>query len=128
MARPKRLFIPRLKTFSCALRGIVVLLRTQPNARFHALASVFVVIFGLLCHLPTQSWLWLAVAIALVWIAEGLNTAVELLADTVHPQQHPGIRDAKDVAAGAVLIAALVASVIGAVIFSPYCLSWLSSR
>ena len=61
--------------------------------------------------------MWIVVAITLVWSAEAFNTALEQLADALHPQQHPGIGRAKDVAAAAVLIAALGAAVIGLLVF-----------
>jgi len=62
------------------------------------------------------------VAIALVWVAEAINTALELLADAVNPQPHPLVGQAKDVAAGAVLIAAVAAAGVGLIVLGPHCL------
>ena len=113
-------FIRRMKSVGHALRGMADLVRTQPNAHVHLLATVAVCAAGGYVGLSRDEWLWVSVAIALVWSAEAFNTALEDLADTVHPEQHPGIGRAKDVAAGAVLIAALGAAIIGVLVFAPH--------
>jgi diacylglycerol kinase len=115
-----RFFTGRIRSFAHALRGIAYLVRTQPNAQVHLLATVAVCMAGAYVGLSRDEWLWICVAIVLVWGAEAFNTALEVLADTLHPAQHPGIGRAKDVAAGAVLIAALGAAVIGLLIFVPH--------
>lgn len=103
-----------------ALAGLRTLLLTQHNARIHAVAAVLVVVAGLYLGLSRTEWLWLVVAITLVWTAETFNTALEFLADAVTQELHPLIRQAKDLAAAAVLIAAIGALLIGALIFGPY--------
>lgn len=110
----------RLKSFAYALQGLAHLLRTQPNARLHLLAAVLVCAAGAYFGLSRVEWLGVVVAITLVWSAEAFNTALEQLADALHPKQHPGIGRAKDLAAGAVLIAALGAAVIGMLVFVPH--------
>jgi len=110
----------RLNSFACALRGMARLVRTQPNARLHLVATLLVCAAGIYFGLERTEWLWVTVAIVLVWSAEAFNTALEELADALHPQQHPGIGRAKDVAAAAVLIAALGAAVIGMLVFLPH--------
>ena len=110
----------RLKSFAYALQGVAQLVRTQPNARVHLLATVLVCAAGFYFSLGRMEWLWLIVAIVLVWSAEAFNTALEELADAVHPEQHPGIGRAKDAAAAAVLITALGAAVIGVLVFLPH--------
>ena len=115
-----RVFTGRIKSFAHALRGMGYLVRTQPNARVHLLATVAVCMAGAYVGLGRDEWLWVSVAIVLVWGAEAFNTALEVLADALHPERHPGIGRAKDVAAGAVLIAALGAAVIGVLIFAPH--------
>ena len=109
-----------LKSFAYALQGVAHLVRTQPNARLHLLAAVLVCTAGGYVGLSWAEWLWVVVAITLVWSAEAFNTALEQLADALHPQQHPGIGRAKDMAAAAVLIAAAGAAVIGMLVFVPY--------
>jgi diacylglycerol kinase (ATP) len=110
--------IPR--SFVYALQGLVFMLRSQPNAWVHLLATLGVCGAGFHFGLSRDEWLWICVAIVLVWSAEALNTALEQLADAVHPQRHPGIGRAKDLAAGAVLVAAIGAAVIGGVVFWPH--------
>lgn len=113
-------FIHRLKSFVYALQGLAHLVRTQANARLHLLAAVLVCAAGAYFGLSRAEWLWITVAVTLVWCAEAFNTALEQLADVLHPQQHPGIGRAKDVAAAAVLIAAVGAAVIGLLVFVPH--------
>jgi diacylglycerol kinase (ATP) len=118
----KMILIRRLQSFACALQGLAFLLRTQPNARLHLLAAVLVCAAGGYFGLSRGEWLWITAAIVLVWSAEAFNTALEYLADALHPKQHPGIGRAKDVAAAAVLIAAFGAAVIGMLVFVPHLL------
>lgn len=116
----KTTLIRRLQSFAYALQGLVQLLRTQPNARAHLLAALLVCGAGVYFGLGRAEWLWITVAITLVWISEAFNTALEQLADVLHPEQHPGIGRAKDMAAAAVLIAAVGAAVIGMLVFVPH--------
>jgi len=116
----KTTLIRRLQSFAYALQGLAQLLRTQPNARVHLLATLLVCGAGVYFGLSRAEWLWITVAITLVWISEAFNTALEQLADVLHPEQHPGIGRAKDMAAAAVLIAAVGAAVIGMLVFVPH--------
>lgn len=116
----KTTLIRRLQSFAYALQGLVQLLRTQPNARAHLLAALLVCGAGVYFGLGRAEWLWITVAITLVWISEAFNTALEQLADVLYPEQHPGIGQAKDMAAAAVLIAAVGAAVIGMLVFVPH--------
>ena len=118
-ARPFR-FTGRLRSFYHAIRGITRMIRCQHNAWIHAAATLVVLGAGLFFHVSPADWCWIILAISIVWTAEALNTAFEFLADAASPQFHPLVRDAKDVAAGAVLITALAAVIIGAIIFWPY--------
>lgn len=113
-------FARLFKSLACALQGVAFLVRTQPNARIHLLAAVLVCAAGAAVGLSLEEWLWITVAIVLVWGAEAFNTALEQLADALHPEQHPEIGRAKDVAAAAVLILALGAAAIGMLVFMPH--------
>jgi diacylglycerol kinase (ATP) len=113
-------FAAFLKSLGFALQGVVFLLRSQPNARIHLLASALVCAAGAYFRLSRTEWLGIVVAIVLVWSAEAFNTALEELADALHPDPHPGIGRAKDVAAAAVLIAAVGAAAIGMLVFIPH--------
>ena len=103
-----------------ALRGIIVTVKTQRNARIHLLATIIVIAVGFAFQVSRGDWLWLIAAIAAVWITELLNTAIEQLTDLASPQWHPLARDAKDIAAGAVLVSAIAAWVVGVVVLAPY--------
>jgi diacylglycerol kinase len=116
----ENIFFRRVKSFAYALQGLAHLVRTQTNAQIHLVATVLVCGAGFHFGLNRAEWLGLVVAITLVWSAEAFNTALEQLADTLHPGQHPGVGRAKDLAAAAVLITALGAVVIGIVVFVPY--------
>jgi diacylglycerol kinase (ATP) len=115
----------RLRSFGHAFRGLKVLLQTQPNARIHAVATVLVVAAGVLLRISPAEWALIVLAIAGVWTAEALNTAIEFLVDLVSPDPHPLAGKAKDVAAGAVLIAAIGSAVIGGFVFGPHLLRLL---
>jgi diacylglycerol kinase (ATP) len=110
----------RLQSFGHAFRGCATLLTSQPNARIHAIASAMICAIGAALGISVGEWLWIVVAIVLVWSAEAFNTALEFLADAACPDYHPLIGKAKDVAAAAVLIAALGAVVIGMLVLGPY--------
>jgi len=109
----------RLRSFGFALRGIARVVESQHNARIHALASALVIALGLALDLPRSSWCWLVLAMMAVWTCEALNTAIERLADAAVPEQHPLVRDAKDAAAAAVLLAAIGAAAIGFLVLGP---------
>jgi len=115
----------RLRSVGHALRGILLMLRTQHNAWIHAVATVLVVTVALALGIDRAGWLWIVLAILVVWLAEGLNTAFELLADVASPEFNPLVKQAKDVAAGAVLIAAIGAVVIGVLVLGPHLIDLL---
>jgi len=95
--------------FGYAAAGIAGAWRAQPNVRFHALAAALVVVAGVLLRIPPLAWAVVALAIGLVVVAELLNTAIEAVVDLVSPDDHPLAKLAKDTAAGAVLVASVVA-------------------
>jgi len=104
------------------------MIRCQHNAWIHAAATITVLIAAVFFRISSTDWCWIVVAISIVWTAEALNTAFELLADAASPQFHPLVRAAKDVAAGAVLLTATAAVVIGSIVFWPYVERLFSSR
>lgn len=113
-------FTGRIRSFRHAIDGILRMVRCQHNAWVHAAVTVIVVAAGFLFWVSPADWCWLVLAISIVWTAEALNTAFEFLADAASPEFQPLVRDAKDVAAGAVLVTAMAAAVIGAIIFWPH--------
>ena len=101
------------------VRGIGYALKTQRNFRIQLASAVAVVIGGFWLKISTGEWLAIALASGLVMTAELLNTGLEALADTVHPQRAEGIGRAKDAAAGGVLLSSLVAGAVGVIVFGP---------
>jgi len=120
-------FAARLRSFGHAFRGVGFLLRSEPNAWIHALATLAVCALALALGLGLESWRWLLAAIAAVWAAEALNSALEALADAVHPAPHAGIGRAKDLGAAAVLIVALGAAAVGLLVLGPPLLARLAA-
>jgi len=109
----------RARSFLYAGRGLWLLVASEPNSRIHLGATVLVVVVGAWLQLSAAEWGAIVVAVALVWIAEGLNSALEAFADHVAPERHPLIGRVKDVAAGAVLIASIAAVIIGFIVLGP---------
>ncbi|WP_206238877.1 diacylglycerol kinase family protein [Novosphingobium terrae] len=110
----------RLRSVSYAAQGIVTLIREEHNARIHLFATGAVVLTGWRLHCTWDEWRWLLLAIGLVWMAEAFNTAIEVLCDLVQPGFHPQVKRIKDLAAGAVLLAALTAALIGMTVLWPH--------
>jgi len=108
-----------LKGFTYAFNGWVYVFKTQLNFKFHCLAGVLVIALGLYVDLSVEEWIWITAAIALVMVVELINTALEVLVDLVSPQIQAKAGRVKDIAAGSVLMAALMALVIGLFIFVP---------
>src|SRR6267154_4224733 len=113
-------FTGRIRSFYHAICGIFRMIRCQHNAWIHAAATLVVLAAAFVLRISAADWCWIILAISIVWTAEALNTAFEFLADAASPDFHPLVRDAKDVAAGAVLVTAVATVIIGAIIFRPY--------
>ena len=116
--RPSRLR-RRVASFGHAFRGIGTALGSEVHLRFHAAATAAALGLGWYLGLGRLEWALVALAIGAVWSAELLNTAVEALTDLVSPEYHALAGKAKDVAAGAVLVVALAALVVGLLVFGP---------
>ena len=120
MESRKRPKISQLKSFAVAFQGIWVLLYNERNFRTHSFISIAVLICGFFFQIEKTEWLIILTMIGFVLTAEALNTAIEYICDLVSPEYHPMVKKIKDVAAAAVLIAAIIAAVIGCIIFIPY--------
>lgn len=115
----KNFFISRIHSFGHAFRGWWYVIRTQRNAWIHALVTSAVIVLAVWLRLPAHDWAVLFIAIAMVWSAEFLNTALEAVVDLASPHQHPLAKVGKDVGAAAVLIAALTSILVGLLILGP---------
>lgn len=117
--------LKRARSFSHAMRGLRVFIRTTHNAWIHILALVAVIVLGFIFEITKIEWLVLILAAGLVFTAESFNTAIEIDINLTSPQYHPYAKDTKDVAAGAVLLASITALIIGVLVFIPYVLTIL---
>ncbi|KRN88869.1 diacylglycerol kinase [Ligilactobacillus ceti] len=113
------------KSFYYALAGLKTAYKEERNFRFHILAVILVVIAGFVLQVSLSDWLWLLLSISIVLITEVINSAIESVVDLATDyQKHPLAKKAKDMAAGAVLIAAIFSLIIAAVILLPKVLAW----
>jgi diacylglycerol kinase (ATP) len=112
-----RFITSRIKSFRNAFAGWGYVIHTQKNAWIHALATVCVILLGIWLKISSINWSILVLTITAVWIAEFLNSSLEVIVDLASPQFHPLAKIAKDVAAAAVLIAAISSVLIGIIVF-----------
>lgn len=127
MSQPQKFSLAgRFRSVVWALRGIRVMLATQHNAWIHAAATVVVVAAAVLLRVSAVDWCLLTLSMMAVWTAEALNTAFEFLTDVASPTFHPLAEKAKDVAAGAVLITAGGAAVVGLIVLVPHVCALMS--
>ena len=115
----------RIASFRFALAGCKYMLRHQKNTRIILAATLIVIPFALWLGISTDQWAILIVTIGGVWVAEFFNAALEAVVNLSTSEIHPMARVAKDVAAAAVLITALVAVLIGLLLFGPLLLNQL---
>jgi diacylglycerol kinase (ATP) len=108
-----------LRSFGFASAGIANMIRYQTNAWVHLAATTVLVGLGIWLELNRIEICFLVIAAGFVWSMEAVNTAIELLADALHPEQHPLIGRAKDAAAGGVLLAAVTAALVGVMVLLP---------
>lgn len=102
-----------------AFNGILILIREEHNARIHLLVLAAVIAAGLFFKISQSEWMAIVIASGMVLALEAVNAAIENLADFISPGKHHLIKKVKDLAAAAVLIAAIAASIIGLLIFLP---------
>lgn len=107
------------QAFRYAFAGWRHVLRTQRNAWIHVLASIAVIALGVWLKIERRDWAVILLTVALVWMAEFINTALEAVVDLASPSQHPLARIGKDVGAAAVLIAACTSVLVGLLILGP---------
>ena len=115
----------RLNSILFALDGIKHVFMSQMNTRIYAGFTLGVFLLGWLLKINRLEWIALLFVIGLVWVAEFLNTAVEVVIDIISPEENSAAKIGKDVSAGAVLIAAFVSILIGILIFGPRLWQWV---
>lgn len=113
---------PFIRRVGFALHGLRLAVQREGSLRTHLLAAAAVLLVLLLTRPAPLWWALLVLAVGLVLVAELVNSALEALSDHLHPERHPEIGAAKDIAAGAVLVASGVAVVVGVA----FALDWLA--
>jgi diacylglycerol kinase len=107
------------KSFGYAFTGIKTTFTSETNFKIHLLAAIIATALGIILNITVMEWIIIIFCMALVIIIEMINTAIEKLCDVVHKDIHPVIKMVKDIAAGAVLVAAASSLIIGFIIFLP---------
>ena len=125
MTKPTFSWKARRASFNYAFRGITALFRTEHNAWIHAALTALALLLSFLLKTSTAEFVLVLLAIALVWITEILNTAIEKIMDFISKERHPQVALVKDLAAAAVLISAVAALTIGTIIFLPKLLNYV---
>jgi len=109
----------RINSFKYAFKGLGTMFLEEPNFRIHVFAGSIVILFGILFDLSNVEWMLVTVSIGLVIVSEIFNAAVERIADFVSPDHNKIVGITKDLCAAMVLVSALVAVVVGSIIFIP---------
>jgi diacylglycerol kinase (ATP) len=117
--RDKTFLTGRFKSMGFALKGAIKLITTEHSVMVQSSIAVLLIIAGFYYTISREEWMFQTLAIGLVLSVEGLNTAVEKVADFIHPEFHQKIGFIKDIAAGAVFFAAMTAIAIGCFIYIP---------
>lgn len=109
----------RAQSFGFAFDGVLAFFRSEHNAILHSIATVAVIVLAILVPVSSNELILLIIAIAMVWMAELFNTAIEKIMNLLVPTRQPAVKLIKDLSAAAVLITAVAALVIGCIIFIP---------
>ncbi len=108
-----------MKGFRYAINGLITAFKSELNLKVHAIATILVLLAGWYFEITAIEWIIVVLAIGLVISSEMINTAIEYFVDLVSPEIHPTAGKIKDISAGAVLVAAVVAFIAGLIIFLP---------
>lgn len=119
MTKKDSFLVNRLKSVGFACKGALLLLKTEASIQIQFVIAIILTISGFYFDISSTEWILQIFAIGMVMSIEGVNTAIEEIADFIHPEHHTKIGFIKDVAAGAVFIAAVAAIVIGLIIYLP---------
>ena len=113
-------FKKQIRSFGYAWKGLRQCIGKEQNLSFHLITTIIVIGAGVLFDITRMEWMIIILCIGMVVTAELFNTAIERLVDLVSPERHPIAGQVKDIAAGAVLVCAVAAAIIGGIIFIPY--------
>lgn len=118
--------IKRAESFTHAGRGLYIFLKSTHNAWLDIFVFIVVILTGLFFQITKTEWLIILIVSGMVFVSESFNTAIEIDMDLTSPTFHPYAKDTKDVAAGAVLISAILAVIVGIMIFAPYLIAFFN--
>ena len=113
-----------IRSFGYAFNGIRLMIKQEQNAKIHLIAILLVVVAGFYFHLSATEWLAIILVSGGVLTAEAFNTSIEALSDTIAPEYNKNIKQVKDFAAGAVLVVAVTALIVGLIVFVPKIISF----
>ena len=116
---PKQEYKKIINSFKYAIEGFISSFKTERNMKIHILAMTIVIALGILLKLSKIEWCIITIAIVMVISAELFNTAIETVVDMISPEKNPKAKLVKDIAAGAVLVVAIGAAIIGFIVFGP---------
>jgi diacylglycerol kinase (ATP) len=119
MPKKESLLVNRIKSINYAFRGAILLIKTEASIQIQFVIAILVTIAGFYFNLNNTEWIVQILAICIIMSVEGLNTAIEKIADFIHPEHHSKIGFIKDISAGAVFISAISGIVIGLIIYLP---------
>ena len=119
MPKKESFLVNRIKSIGYACKGAFLLLKTESSIKIQFVIAILITIAGFYFNISLTEWALQILAIGLVMSIEGLNTAIEAIADFMHPDRHEKIGFLKDIAAGAVFIASLAALIVGCIIYLP---------
>ncbi len=120
MKNPKDSFLKeRIRSLKFAIKGVWLLITTEPSIMVQISIGLLITFLGFFMNLSPTEWMFQFLAIGMVLVAESLNTCIEKLCDFVHPDYHKKIGFIKDISAGAATFAAIIAIIIGMIIYFP---------
>jgi diacylglycerol kinase len=111
--------IKEIESFLAAIRGILFAIKNEKHFKFHIIAAIIVLWAGFYFQITAMQWIAIFICIALVTTTEIINTSIEKLTDMVSPQYNRQAGIVKDLAAGGVLLTALISVIVGCIIFIP---------
>ena len=119
MSKKEPFLINRLKSVGYAFKGALFLIRTESSIKIQVFIAIGITLAGFYFDISKTEWIAQTICIGLVMSMEGMNTAVEYMSDFIHPDRHKAIGRIKDIAAGAVFIAAVCAVIVASIIYFP---------
>ncbi|KAB1067644.1 diacylglycerol kinase family protein [Tamlana haliotis] len=119
MQKKESLLVNRIKSVGYAFKGAFLLIKTESSIKIQCAIAIIVTVFGFVFDISSYEWLAQTLAIGLVMSMEGMNTAIEEIANFIHPEHHTKIGLIKDIAAGAVFIASVFSCIVGFIIYLP---------